>query len=107
MSSILVVALSRWAMGIKHEITTIMAVGIVHAFEVIDVNEIEGDVPSDRRQGSQRSLKPFHQTRTVRKPSQHVMMGEEMDASISLLLLASASIPSYSRDREAKTGQSA
>ena len=84
-----------------------MAVGIVHAFEVIDINEIEGDVPSDQWQGSQRFLKPFDQTRTVRKPSQHVMMGEEMDTSISLLLLPSASIPGYSRDREAKTSQAA
>ena len=72
---------------------------------MIDVNEIEGDVASDRWQGSQRSLKPFDQTRTVRKPSQHVMMGEEMDTSISLLLLASASIPGYGRDGKTKTSQ--
>jgi hypothetical protein len=82
-----------------------MAVCVVYVFETVEVNEIQGNVSAGRWQCVQCSLKPFDQTRTVGESSQYIMMGKELNTPVSLLLLASASIPGDGRDEKTKTSQ--
>jgi hypothetical protein len=83
-----------------------MAVCVVYVFETVEVNEIQGNVSAGRWQCVQCSLKPFDQTRTVGESSQHIMMGKELNTPVSLLLLASASIPGDRWNEKTKTSQS-
>ena len=84
-----------------------MAERVVDLFEVIDVDEVQRDERVRRRLHRQRRLQPFDHPRTVGKPGQSVVMGEEGDAAIRLLLFTRAPVPRDRRHAERQHRQAA
>ena len=84
-----------------------MAERIVYLLEVVDVDEMDCNTPSRRWQHRQRALESFNQSRTVGKPGQNVVVGEEPNTAVGLLLLAGAPVPGDGRDAESECRQAA
>ena len=107
MSSIRVMRCSRWPMRAEQKVAAVVAERVVDLLELIDVDEMHGDLAAGGRQHRERAVQPFDQPRAIGKAGQRVVMGEESDAPVGLLLLPRATVPGDRRHAEGEPGQHA
>ena len=77
-----------------------MAERVVDFLEMVDIDEMHGDMAAGRRQHGERAVQLFDQARAVGEPGQRIVMGQKADAPVGLLLLPRAPVPGDRRQAE-------
>src|ERR1700733_4752924 len=92
---------------LQQKVPAIVAKSIVNFLEMVEVDEMHGEVAALLRRSREEDSHSVDQGGAICQASQHVMVGEETDAPLGVLLLSGAPVPGDGRDAERQSHQRA